>query len=199
MAHTGTALLAAAFVFAGAAQAQSNINPVDKFAWGENIGFLNFRDANGAMDGGVVLADHLRGWVWAENVGWINLGNGGGPYANTDDTNFGVNIDPFTGELSGFAWGENIGWINFGTTPFVGTDGARFVRPQGRFEGFAWGENVGWINLDDATIFVRACAYDFNGDTSVGPSDLFALLGSWGAPWGPADLFGLLGSWGGCP
>ena len=47
------------------------------FAWGENIGWINF-------DGGALAnppnparidpaACRLRGYVWGENVGWINL------------------------------------------------------------------------------------------------------------------------------
>jgi len=181
------------------AAAQTNVNPVDKFAWGENIGFLNFYDANATMDGVAVLENHLRGWVWGENVGWINVGSGPTPYLNTNNTNFGVNLNPATGDLSGFAWGENIGWINFNTAPAVGSQGARFDRIAGRFKGFAWGENVGWINLDDANVFVRACAYDFNGDGSTGPGDLLTLLASFGNPYGPGDLLGLLASFGDCP
>lgn len=187
-------------VAAPLASGQTNVNPVDKFAWGENIGFLNFRDANGTLDGVAVLENHLRGWVWAENVGWINVGNGGGPYANTNNTNFGVNLDPATGNLSGFAWGENIGWINFNTAPTLGAQGANFDRlANGRFRGFAWGENVGWINLDDATIFPRACAFDFDGDGATGPADLLAMLASFGSPYGPSELLGLLASFGDCP
>jgi len=35
-------------------------------------------------------------------------------YANVDDSDFGVNIDPDTGELFGLAWGDNSGWVNLG-------------------------------------------------------------------------------------
>ncbi len=149
------ALGAAALLVGGASVlAMTNVDSTNKFAWGENIGFLNWADANGGADGVQVLGDHLTGFIWGENVGWINTGNGGGPYANTDNTDFGVNILG-TGFCEGFAWGENIGWINFGTEPFVGgMGGARFDSIAGRFRGYAWGENVGWINLDDANVFV---------------------------------------------
>jgi len=144
----------------GLTRAQSNIDPTDKYAWGENVGWTNWRDADGGA-AGVVAGDHfLSGYIWGENVGWINVGDGtpgddcgGLPcYANLDDTDFGVNVDA-DGTLFGYAWGENIGWINFDTST-LGGDRALFDRCQRQFFGYAWGENVGWINLEDPTHFV---------------------------------------------
>ncbi|MEM7166737.1 MAG: hypothetical protein AAF581_14820 [Planctomycetota bacterium] len=136
--------------------AQSNIDPADKFGWGENIGWTNWFDANGGVDGVFVDSTFLSGFVWCENVGWLNLGDGtpggGTSYANVNGSDFGVNIAT-DGTLSGFGWGENIGWVNFDTTS-LGSSRARFDAPAGRFRGFAWGENVGWISLDDSTSFV---------------------------------------------
>ena len=67
--------------------AQSNIDPNNKFAWCENIGWTNWRDANGGADGVVVGATFLSGFIWGKNVGWINVGSGapanGVHYANT--------------------------------------------------------------------------------------------------------------------
>jgi hypothetical protein len=167
------------------ATADSNIDSVNKWAWGENVGWLNWRDANGGTQGVEVLNDHLEGFIWAENVGWINVGNGGGPYANTDNTNFGVNIDPATGNLSGFAWGENIGWVNFeGGALASPAQPAQLDFANNRFRGFAWGENIGWINLDDPINFVEvldnACLFDFNGDGQVDGAD----FGTFGAAFG---------------
>lgn len=130
----------------------SNIDPAHKFSWDENSGWMNWLDADGGASGVVVASDHLSGYIWSENNGWINVGNGGGPYTNADDTNFGVNIRD-DGDLEGFGWGENIGWVNFETSS-VAPDQARFDSVIGRFRGFAWGENGGWINLDDTTHFV---------------------------------------------
>lgn len=152
-------------VFAGAlvalgltwqAAGQTNIDATNKFGWTENCGWTNWRDADGGAQGVRVNTTYLTGFIWGENIGWINTGNGGAPYANTNNTNFGVNVDPGSGVLSGLGWGENVGWINFGTTPFVGSQGARFDFVNGRFRGYAWGENIGWINLDDGTHFVGA-------------------------------------------
>jgi len=149
-----TALVPALILCNAATVASSNIDPVQKFSWSENAGWMNWHDANGGADGVFVDVDFLSGYIWMENVGWIDVGDGtptdGEAYANDNDTDFGVNIDPGTGELFGFAWGENIGWINFDTAS-VAPDQARFDSGTGRFYGFAWSENIGWINLDDST------------------------------------------------
>ena len=80
------------------ALAQSNIDPVNKSAWSENVGWMNWRDANSGENGVRVLPTILSGYIWAENVGWINVGDGtptnGVTYANSDSTDYGVNIDP---------------------------------------------------------------------------------------------------------
>ncbi|MCW5766356.1 MAG: hypothetical protein KIT68_10320 [Phycisphaeraceae bacterium] len=136
----------------------SNVLPSAKFAWGENVGFLNFRDAGSpaASQGAVVAQYILRGFVWGENIGWINLGNGA-PANNVQYSNamvgptldFGVNRNPANGNLSGFAWSENCGWINFsGGALATPAQPARFNSATGRLEGYAWAENLGWINLN---------------------------------------------------
>ncbi len=144
----------------------SNIDPDHRFAWSENVGWTNWRHGTADDDGVVVDDTLLSGLVWAKNIGWINLGDGlptdGVHYANTDDTNFGVNLDPVSGDLFGLAWGENVGWINFDTT-VMGDDRARFDECAHRFFGYAWAENVGWINLNDVTHFV-AVGPCVNGD-----------------------------------
>ncbi|MDO8629601.1 MAG: hypothetical protein Q7R41_03850 [Phycisphaerales bacterium] len=141
----------------------SNIDPDHKFSWGENIGWMNWLDANGGADGVFVDSDFLSGYIWLENAGWLNTGDGNGPYGNSDDTDFGVNILP-DGDLDGFAWGENIGWINFNTAGHAPNQ-ARFDFAAGRFRGYAWGENIGWINLDDAVRFIGVIPLSPTPDT----------------------------------
>ena len=194
------------------ALAQSNIDDASKYAWGENIGWTNWRDAEAGVAGVRVdaIAGFLAGSIWAENLGWISAGDGSGPYPNLDGANHGVNIGP-GGVLDGFAWGENIGWINFGTEPVIGPSGARYDAAAGRLRGYAWGENIGWINLDDASAFVAivTCPADLDGDDVVSASDLAALVAQWNQS-GPADLnadgtvnaadiASLLSAWGPCP
>ncbi len=174
--------IAALAVVAASAHAASNIADTRKHAWGENIGWINWRDANDTLDGVEVWrGSHLAGFAWTENAGWIKLGTGRVPYANTDDTNFGVNIDPATGIMAGFAWGENLGWINFGPFPPSTTAApARWNAALHRAEGFAWSENAGWINLDDALAYVCSIPGDVNGDGAVDIFDFAALADAFG-------------------
>ena len=171
-------------VGAGLSHAAGIIDSENHWVWAENVGWLNW--GTPGENGVQVLPDHIEGFIWGENIGWINLGNGAGPYANTDHTNFGVNIDPMTGALSGFAWGENIGWINFGTEATLEPSNlhARLDLAAQRFRGYAWGENIGWINLDHPEYFVEVvcpCPGDVTGDNQVDFSDLNTVLFGWGA------------------
>ena len=125
----------------------ANIHSENKWAWGTNVGWINFNPSHG---GGVtVYSDHLEGYVWAENIGWIRLGThtGGSPhtYGNTTKDNYGVNNDG-VGNLSGYAWGTNVGWINFDPN-----DSQVTIDGDGKFNGYAWGENVGWIHFQNAS------------------------------------------------
>ena len=139
------------------AQAQTgNIDPTNKWAWGTNIGWINFRPAHGGV---TVYSDHLEGHAWAENVGWIRLGahTGGGvhTYANTSHTDYGVNHDG-AGNLSGYAWGTNVGWINFNPTHSEVT-----IDPStGSFDGYAWSENVGWIHFQHTSPAYKVATLD---------------------------------------
>ena len=122
--------------------ATGNIDPVDKWAWGTNVGWINFRPEHGGV---TVRADHLEGYAWGENIGWIRLGTyagGSHTYANTTKDDYGVNRDG--DNLSGYAWGTHVGWINFDPTH----GGVTIDPATGRFDGYAWGENVGWIHFD---------------------------------------------------
>ncbi len=186
MKNTLSNLIALTLVAAPVASAATNIDATKKYAWTENCGWTNWRDANGGSQGVNVGANFLDGFIWAENIGWINTGNGGGPYLNTNNTNFGVNIGA-GGFLTGFAWGENIGWVNFNTQPQVGAQGARYDSVVRRFRGYAWGENIGWINLDDSTHFVQApacCPGNADGNPSINFSDITTVLANFGTNYG---------------
>jgi hypothetical protein len=152
-------------VAAALAPGQSNIDQTNRHAWGENIGWTNWRDANEANAGVVVRATFVSGYAWAENTGWINLGDGspanGVRYLNLNGLDSGVNVAR-SGDLHGLAWGENVGWINFDggamATPPLPARIECAPGPNGetlsRLTGYVWGENIGWINLDDTMHFV---------------------------------------------
>lgn len=197
MNHPTLALLAAAALASPALAQEFRSSSTDKFAWGENIGYINFDSAGdpARSQSMRIFADHLTGYLWAENVGWINLGNGGGPYANTNGTNFGVNRNPSTNQLSGFAWGENIGWINFNGGALASpANPARIDLANRRLNGFAWGENVGWINLDNPTKFVAIfCVADIDQSGGVDLVDFFEFFNCFDAEQPCADIDGLPG------
>jgi len=182
-----------ALVLAGLATpalSQSDIDAAHKFSWGENIGWMNWRDAGDpAGSAGVrIHQSFLSGFVWCENVGWLNLGDGapadGEQYGNTVGEDSGVNLGP-DGGLTGFAWGENFGWVNFsGGAMASPPQPARIDFGDGRMHGFAWGENVGWINLGNGEHYVGidfACPADFNRDGMVSSLDVLAFLNAWNA------------------
>lgn len=183
MKTTITPACALMMVMAATANAQvvARVDAVNRFAWSENAGWMDFASADnvpGAV-GVRVMDGYLVGFVWAENIGWIRMGNpDGGPYANTTGLNYGVNVNPVTGNLTGYAWSENTGWINFGggamATP---PNPARVDFEGGRFRGFAWGENIGWINLDATSAFVGLrCPADLNNDGEVDLGDFLAFF-----------------------
>ena len=135
-------------------------DPAHKYAWGENVGWLNAHSDHHTVT--IHYFEGTGGWlsghVWGENIGWIVMGNaGGGPYANTTGSNWGVNLAA-DGSLSGYAWGENVGWINFEQThgqPAIDI-------ANGAFSGHAWGENIGWVKFSGASpdYGVRTLAFD---------------------------------------
>ena len=139
------------------APAQSNIDPDHPFAWGENVGWTNWSDADGGDAGVLVGATFLSGYIWAGNLGWINVGDGspddGVYYANLTGLDFGVNVNT-NGDLFGLAWGESVGWMNFEGGALAAPPQPARIRCDGQFEGFVWAENGGWINLSGVARFV---------------------------------------------
>ncbi len=103
-----------------ASETIGTIDPSFRYAWGENIGFIDF----GGTSGNVVITDTaITGYAYGENIGFINL--------------TGITNDN-EGDLSGYAWGENVGWVDFSNTS-IGIDGV--------FSGYAYGENIGFITF----------------------------------------------------
>lgn len=121
----------------------ANTGSIDIFAWGTNIGWINFSPTHIGVS---VYKDHLEGYAWGENIGWIRLGSydSGGAHTYTNDAanSYGVNNDG-AGHLSGFAWGTNIGWINFNPP----NGGVTIDPATGELNGYAWSENAGWIHF----------------------------------------------------
>ena len=160
--------LLALLTFCFAAPAATSINPVNHFAYGANIGWIDWRGdvANGAVIGEFVASGHIYG----ANVGWIHLGDGtpanGIRYLNNSATDFGVNHDGI-GNLRGFAYGANIGWLFFTNRAGDGTtyEGPRVDLRTGRLSGFVYGANVGWISLSNLFAHVQTDSIQMGPDT----------------------------------
>lgn len=184
----GVIIVSTPIFYATAGNPTTDVREPDVYSWGENVGFLNFNGIPVGLNTVQLLPTRfnptiLSGFVWAENVGWVNLGNGmpsdGDQYQNIDGADFGVNIDPASGDLFGFAWGENVGWINFDTRDSLASisQQAQLNTNSMRLNGYAWGENIGWVNLDDEKVHVRfKCAVDFNGDNTMDFFDISMFL-----------------------
>lgn len=100
------------------------IDPVNKYAWSNNIGWINF----GCTDCNISITDTaITGHAWSKDYGWINFNPTNGGVQNTT-----------AGVLSGYAWGQSAGWINF--------TGAS-INSSGQFTGTATGSIVGTINF----------------------------------------------------
>ena len=149
--------------------AATTINATNSFAYGANIGWLNWR---GDVTNGAVIGEYVcSGSIWSANCGWISLGSGtpanGIQYGNASGTDFGVNL---TGQfisggipraqLRGFAYGANIGWINF-----EATGNPQVSLATGNLSGFAYSANCGWIDLASATAFVQTDTIRPGADT----------------------------------
>ncbi|MHC4618135.1 MAG: dockerin type I domain-containing protein [Planctomycetota bacterium] len=169
-----------------------NIDPNDddsQYAYGENVGWLNFEPNLAGPNVGATVTDYnLTGFIWAENIGWINLS----PAA------YGGVLNDGAGNLSGCAWAENVGWINF--DPNVAADPNHYgvtIDGDGNFDGWAWGENIGWIHLRSAAPvaygvttswtsgypacwgYLTQCHGDADNTGDVKGSDFLALKNSW--------------------
>lgn len=133
----GQYFISKVFAFA----AQNTIDGTNKYAWSENLGWINFGTTQGDVS---VTASQLTGYAWSENAGWISLNCSNDSSCGT--VSYKVSNDG-NGVLSGYAWGENVGWINF--NPAYG--GVTVDVSTGEFSGYAWGENTGWIVFDCTT------------------------------------------------
>ena len=144
-------LITATLLLFVAAQAATTINPINKYAYGANIGWMDWR---GDTNNGAIIGEYIcSGYIYAANVGWINLGSGaptnGIYYQNLSANDFGVNQDGL-GNLRGFAWGANIGWINFES------NGAPRVNLKtGGMTGSIYSANCGWISLSNSFAHVQ--------------------------------------------
>jgi len=135
--------------------AGTTIDPFNEYAYGANLGWLDWSGGSGQTATGVVIGAYVcSGYIYSANVGWINLGSGAPAnqiyYQNNSAADFGVNQDGL-GNLSGYAYGANIGWITFEQA--YGQPRINMI--NGNLSGSVWSANCGWISLSNAVAYVQ--------------------------------------------
>lgn len=132
--HARELLLCGALVMlsvlpAFASETAGTISSSEKYAWGENMGWINFAPDSGGL---VITDSSVTGYAWSAVAGWINF--------NPTDSGQGVSNTP-DGHLSGSAWAANLGWLDMsGVT----------ITSSGRFTGTAGveGSSAGRVSFD---------------------------------------------------
>ncbi len=98
------------------------------------VGILFYQSRNKVEVTQAGSVDNVSGWAWNDKYGWISFNStncdidGDGTYEGASEdggpapadcpssgtvNDYGVNIDPTTGDFSGYAWSSNLGWISF--------------------------------------------------------------------------------------
>jgi hypothetical protein len=141
------------------------------FSLSSAIVYYEFAYRQNIKVGRASAGDNASGWAWNANIGWIsfNCTNDNPPCVNSD---YGVSIDPGSGNFSGYAWSPSVGWISFNRNdvgdppgqPYRdGTILAHYNDGDGQVNGWAkiltLGDN-GWIKL-------RKFSSDDGGDYGV--------------------------------
>jgi len=154
----GVAALALFGATAFASTTNGTIDATLKYAWSDQMGWLNF----GTSGGSVQITDTaLTGYAWSDNFGWINLAPAGSGVVN--DTN---------GTLSGSAWGENVGYISFAGV---------IINSSGKFTGTATGTVAGTVNFDCSNCDVETDWRPANSRSSATSSSSGSSGGGGGA------------------
>ncbi len=143
------------------AETALSIDPIQRYAWNDLIGWLDFR-----MSGTVsVVIDPaatttITGYARNYNAGGSSIGDvaldcatppGGGSVCSS--SNFSVQRGP-NGVLTGYGWSDAIGWISFNCdngnscANNGGVDYSVIMDGVDTFYGWAWNDAIGWISFN---------------------------------------------------
>lgn len=139
-----------------ASETDGTISNGSTYAWGENLGWVNFKPTHGGL---YITDTTLSGYAWSQNNGWINFAPSGGGVHNTT-----------SGQLSGYAWSSTKGWINFSGVS---------IDNQGKFSGTAGtlGDNAGRINFNCTNCDVRTDWRPLSARTVITPTQQSGVIG----------------------
>ena len=113
----------------------TNGTVLSPYAWGENLGWINFAPTSSGTYLGLTITDSaVTGYAWSKDAGWINFG----PVGSSQ----GVTNTP-DGSLGGSAWSTALGWIAMSGVSIDST---------GTFHGLAGtaGSSAGRVSFDCA-------------------------------------------------
>lgn len=90
------------FSAARASAINGTIDLNNSYAWGNNLGWINFAPHNGINYVGLNINDSvISGYAWSRQYGWINFAPDNGGVTNN-----------CVGELGGYAWSSQLGWLS---------------------------------------------------------------------------------------
>jgi len=168
---------------AGRVYAQSNIDTIERWAWNDVIGWMDFRYIENPNI--TVTSSDVRGYA-SSSIGYISLNCAYGPPGS--DCTIPYSVTNTNGLLSGWGWSDQIGWVSFncnnsGIGNTCGSSNYGVTITNGEFRGWAWNDVIGWLSFDSDD-----CDQDQNGfwDVACGGDNLTTA----------ATIFGVKTSWG---
>lgn len=137
-------LLSTFYLLLSRASAATNINSVDRWAWNDAIGWIDFYTANTVT----VTNTKIEGYA-SSQVGYISFDCATGPAGSNCAVPYNV-VNDDIGNLSGWAWNDNIGWISFDcqNTGSCASTNYKVTISAGEFNGWAWNDAIGWISFN---------------------------------------------------
>ncbi len=129
------------------AWAATNIDPANRWAWNDVIGWVDLYDTGNVF----VSSTKITGYA-SSSVGYIAFDCATSPSPGCSPS-YGVTQNG-DGILRGWAWNDNIGWISMNCADVgAGTCSPNYrvtIDAAGNFNGWAWNDLVGWISFNCA-------------------------------------------------
>lgn len=129
-------------------------------------------------------SDNVSGYAWSDAIGWISFNCSNN--SSCAEVDYGVRIDPVTGNFSGYAWSENVGWISFNRSDTGNPPAEPYQDPAeiiiAKYNN-ATREISGWAKIlslnDDGWIKLRKYSSDTGPDYGVSFDLATGYLSGW--------------------
>lgn len=178
------------FLFSSIAHADSNIGVIERWAWNDVVGWMDFRYVENPNVN--VTSTEIQGYA-SSSVGFISLHCDplyGPPGTSCNPVNYKVTNT--NGTLSGWGWSDQIGWVSFncnntGIGNTCATSNYGVTITDGEFGGWAWNDVIGWISFssnncdtDDNGFWDSGSCGGDNATTPVQPPGGYGVTTTWG-------------------